>query len=64
MTTPNLSDAELAGQPASYWTGVAGDLPPSARSSVRPAHPLCSRRSWSRAAAIRQYGRGRAARMR
>ncbi|MFY1661515.1 MarR family winged helix-turn-helix transcriptional regulator [Micromonospora sp. WMMD1274] len=23
MTTPHLSDAELAGQPAAYWTGVA-----------------------------------------
>jgi hypothetical protein len=23
MTTEQLSDAELAGQPAAYWTGVA-----------------------------------------
>ncbi|MEU7628369.1 MarR family winged helix-turn-helix transcriptional regulator [Nocardia sp. NPDC049220] len=23
MTTPQVSDAELAGQPAAYWTGVA-----------------------------------------
>ncbi|MBC7305004.1 MAG: winged helix-turn-helix transcriptional regulator [Nocardia sp.] len=23
MTTPQISDAELAGQPAAYWTGVA-----------------------------------------
>ncbi|MEE3922386.1 hypothetical protein V2I01_41105 [Micromonospora sp. BRA006-A] len=23
MTMPHLSDAELAGQPAAYWTGVA-----------------------------------------